>query len=126
MLRQRVKALAFTLLALASPLVAHAEGGLNQPRSWRYVESRDAITDTLIRLMQVEALSFRLNDNPEFYDAIVAVGCADNQPLLVFAWGKKVAGKAGLVVQYRFEGQPGREVTAKYVRRTRQEANNAP
>ncbi len=126
MLRRRVNGVAFTLLVTALPIAAHAsEVRLNQSGSWQYSESRDAISNAIVRSAQVGTISIRRNERPEITAATVIVGCAEARPFMVFDWDVKVAAKAGLVVQYRFEGISGRKVKAKYVRRTRQTATNA-
>lgn len=117
----RVRTIAFALAAIVLPIANPATAAeLNQPFSWRWSESRDAITDKIVRTGHVDTLTLRLNGMPQIGFGSVLVGCVGGKPLMVFDWGPKVAGKAGLAVQYRFEGQPGRQVTARYVRTTRQ------
>jgi hypothetical protein len=123
--RWHLRALAFTLLAMALPASSHAEGGLNQLSSWRYSESRDPVSDAIVRQAQTSTIAIRRNGVTEIARASVIVVCADEKPLLVFDWDAKVAAKAGLTVQYRFDGQIGSTVAARYVRRTRQTATQA-
>jgi hypothetical protein len=110
------------LTAIGWPIATHA-AELNQSFSWRWSESRDAITDKIVRTGEAGTLLLRLNREPQISFGQIVVGCADGTPMMVFDWGLKVAGKTGLVLQYRFEGRPGRQMTAKYVRTTRQTVN---
>jgi hypothetical protein len=108
-------------MAIVWPIATHATAAeLNLPFSWRWSESRDAITDKIVRMGETSTLSFRMNGVPQIGFASVLIGCASEKPLIAFDWGPKVAGKAGLAIQYRFEEHPGRELTATYVRTTRQ------
>jgi hypothetical protein len=109
-------ALLFALLVAAVP----AAGELSGPFSWRWSEAKDPITDRIVRKASVDTLSVKFNGWPRVMLATVILACFEAKPVLVFDWDAKVAAKEGLIVEYRFDGHPGRRVDAKYVRRSRQ------
>ncbi len=90
---------------------------------WKWMEGVDHITAEKVArayLVTVEIADVPLGTG----DVYVALTCTDGKPVMDFDWSIKVAGKAHLTVEYRFAGQPGRSIKARYVNRAHQQATD--
>ena len=90
---------------------------------WSWMEGVDHITAEKISrayLVTVEIAGVPLGTG----DVYVALTCTGGKPVMDFDWSIKVAGKAHLTVEYRFAGQPGRSIKARYVNRTHQQSTD--
>jgi hypothetical protein len=86
---------------------------------WRWQEGNDPITDAPVR--QAWIATAVIDDKPFAGDeARLAVSCVTGKADIVVDWNFKVAGKEKLVLEYRFDGLPGRAPAARYVNRSRQ------
>lgn len=119
---RRLIAIAF--LAIFFVPVLPASALLNGPFAWRWSETRDPINDRVIHTASVATLGFKLNGATRIALVTVILACANGEPVLVFDWEEKVAGSRGLIVEYRFDGRPGRRTKANYVRRSRQSTSD--
>jgi hypothetical protein len=48
-------------------------------------------------------------------EARVLLTCAGGQASITIDWSFKAAGSKNLILEYRFEGRPGRQLSARYV-----------
>jgi hypothetical protein len=88
---------------------------------WRWAESVDPISDAPVRQAYVATVDIagRLLGTDE---SRVLLTCVDGKASITIDWSFRVAGSANLVVEYRFDGRPGRSLKARYVNRTRQQS----
>jgi hypothetical protein len=87
---------------------------------WRGTRTADPITDA--PLLRLYLITTEVNGAVFGRDmARVMLTCAAGKSSLDFEWTIKAASKTNLVVAYRFEGQPGRTVKARYVNNSEQE-----
>ncbi len=90
---------------------------------WKWAEGVDRITDQKISrayLQTVEIDDIQLGSG----DVRLALTCTGGKPVMDIAWSIKVAGKAHLTVEYRFAGQRGHSLKARYVNRSQQRATD--
>lgn len=114
------------LVALAAFTVGQATAASFEAwNSWRWhwMEGIDRITDQKVAracLATVEIEGVPLGTG----DVYVALTRTAGKPVMDIDWSLKVAGKANLTVEYRFAGQRGRNLKARYVNRTQQRATD--
>lgn len=88
---------------------------------WRWVESVDPITDA--RVVQTYVATVDIAGTIlGSAEARVMLTCTNRKASITIDWSFKAAGTANLTVDYRFDGQPGRSLRARYVNRTRQQS----
>lgn len=105
-----------------SPVLADVFDALFGTR-WRWVESVDPITDAPVRhayVATVEIADALLGTE----EARVMLTCISGNASITVDWSFKAAGSANLVLEYRFDGRPGRRLKARYVNRTRQRSEH--
>jgi hypothetical protein len=90
---------------------------------WKWAEGVDDITDR--KISRAYLLSVEIKDMMVGLEEVrLALTCADGKPVLDVEWSFKVAGKARLALEYRFAGQPGRTLKARYVNRSHQQSGD--
>ena len=118
--------MALLLVALAFPPTssAHAENLWWDAMSdrWHGVSTSDAITDGAILGMYV--VTSEINGRYSSDLSRLMLICESGKARLRLEWTFKAAGSANLSVEYRFEGQPGRAIKARYVNRSEEEATS--
>jgi len=91
---------------------------------WRWVESIDPISDAPVRQAYVATVDIA-DTVLGTEEARVLLTCAGANASITVDWSFKAAGSANLVLEYRFDGQPGRRLNARYVNRFRQQSTDA-
>lgn len=91
---------------------------------WRWAESVDAISDAPVKQAYVATADIA-DTVLGTEEARVLLTCVGGNASITVYWSFKAAGSANLVLEYRFDGQPGRRLNARYVNRYRQQSSDA-
>jgi hypothetical protein len=90
---------------------------------WTWSEFADAVTDQ--HVSQAYLQTTRINDEVLGEDfARLMLSCLAGKPEIQVDWTFKAGGKANLVLEYRFDGLPGRRLKARYVNSGRQRSDD--
>jgi hypothetical protein len=111
------------LAAVAAEPVVAASFEAQTATRWNWAEGVDVITDQ--KVSRAYLLTTEIKDIAAGLEEVrLALTCTGGKPVMDIEWSIKVAGEAHLTVEYRFSGQPGRSLTARYVNRTHQQASD--
>ncbi len=122
--RFRIASAGLAMLAAmtAGPTLAASFESLHAGR-WMWAEGVDRITDQTVGrayLMTTEIVDVTAG----LEEVRLALTCTGGKPVMDIEWSFKAAGKVNLTLEYRFAGQPGRNLRARYVNRTHQQATD--
>lgn len=91
---------------------------------WRWSESVDPISDAPVKYAYVATVDIA-DTVIGTEEARVLLTCVGGKASITVDWSFKAAGSANLVLEYRFDGRPGRRLNARYVNRYRQQSTDA-
>lgn len=113
-------------LAVASvgllSIPAEAEFPSHYGRKWEFGEHTDKITDQRVRTIMIYAMHGAVPWG--FVQAPLNVRCTAGNAELTIKWAEKTASNVNLVVEYRFDGLPGRSLDVRYVNRSEQRSTS--
>ena len=122
--RHRIVAAGLAALAVMAvgPAVAASFESMMASR-WQWSEGVDRLTDQRVSratLLTVMIEGAQLGDS----EARVALICTAGKAVMDIDWSFRAAGQSNLTLEYRFAGQPGRSLKARYVNRNREEVTD--
>lgn len=92
------------------------------PARWDFEVRRDKITDLPFHIAQVATR--RTLVAGQRVEARVGIWCFQGKGTIRVRWGGAAAGSKNLVLEFRFDGEPGHRTKARYVKRSEQETTN--